>query len=304
MHKNIREFRFQKKFRAFWPAPHCRCRRRPSHFQQLAQPGGAAHQQQQQAAAQQSGQSVQSRLFAALCTLFSCVRRSGLADWADRPLRCCCAHCARRRQAASRTAHGDCATLVEWQCHRCCPPLRHAPLSSPLDQYSEGTVTVAPPQRAPPLRRRGRVPSVSQWRCSAARVSLSPPPPHCSSQRRASISSRLRRRCSHNPLFRVGPDALFFLWPSSSVGRARTAKDRTRLIIGDRHRSERPSHSTLFHVPNSIQSAAVTAAPSTRVPLPFHPSLPRRPAVLRSSSASSRGSSSHRRARRPRRVTS
>ena len=64
MHKNIREFRFQKKFRALWPAPHCRCRRRPSHFQQLAQPGGAAHQQQQQAAAQQSGQSVQSRLFA------------------------------------------------------------------------------------------------------------------------------------------------------------------------------------------------------------------------------------------------
>ena len=143
-------------------------------------------------------------------------------------------------------------------------------------------MTVAPPQRAPPLRRRGRVPSVSQWRCTAARVSLSPPPPHCSSQRRASISSSLRRRCSHNPLFRVGPDALFFFWPSSSVGRARTAKDRTRLIIGERHRSERPSHFTLFHVPNSIQSSAVTAAPSTRVPLPFHPSLPRRPAVRRS----------------------
>jgi hypothetical protein len=107
-------------------------------------------------------------------------------------------------------------------------------------------VTVAPPRRAPPLRRRGRVPSVSQWRCTAARVSLSPPPPHCSSQRRASISSRLRRRCSHHPLFRVGPDAHFFLWPSSSVGRARTAKDRTRLIIGERHRSERPSHSTPF----------------------------------------------------------
>ena len=101
-----------------------------------------------------------------------------------------------------------------------------------------------------------------------------PPPPPCSGQRRASISSRLRRRCSQKfffffALFRVGPDA-YFLFMAGALRWSRShAKDRTRLIIGERHRSERHSPPTLFHVPNSIQSSLVTAVPRTTL----HPNL-------------------------------
>lgn len=133
-----------------------------------------------------------------------------------------------------------------------------------------------------------------------------PPPPPCSGQRRASISSRLRRRCSQKfffffALFRVGPDAYFLFmagalrWPRSH------AKDRTRLIIGERHRSERHSPPTLFHVPNSIQSSLVTAVPRTPV---LHPNLLSRGVPQSAALLFSATSSSRRRARRRRRVTS
>ena len=56
----------------FWPAPQRR-RSRPSHFQQLAQPGGAAPQQQPPAA--QRHQTISAvASFRCMCTLFSCVR--------------------------------------------------------------------------------------------------------------------------------------------------------------------------------------------------------------------------------------